>query len=89
MKELPEKFDAALHDLEGVVEKLETGDLSLEEALAAFEEGVSLVRHLGEKLTEVEKRIDVLTRDRTGLFQLHALQEEPAEVLAEDPVEPE
>ena len=74
MKKSPEKFEVALHDLEGVVEKLETGDLSLEDALGAFEEGVSLVRHLGEKLTEVEKRIDVLTRDHTGLFQLQALQ---------------
>lgn len=89
MKELPAKFDAALHDLEGVVEKLETGDLSLEDALAAFEEGVGLVRHLGEKLTEVEKRIDVLTRDRTGLFQLRALQEELAEEPAEESAEHE
>ena len=89
MKEHPKTFDAALHDLEGVVEKLETGDLPLEDALAAFEEGVGLVRHLGEKLTEVEKRIDVLSRDRTGVFQLHALQEEPTDGPVEEPAEHE
>ena len=53
MKKLPQKFEDALQVLETVVEKLERGDLPLEEALAAFEEGVTLVRHLSDKLTEV------------------------------------
>lgn len=69
------KFEDALRDLEGIVEKLETGDLSLDEALGAFEEGVALVRHLGEKLTEVEKRVEVLTRDPSGVFQLQTVME--------------
>jgi hypothetical protein len=38
---------------------------------------------LGEKLTEVEKRVEVLTRDHTGLFQLQSLQEDPEEELDE------
>ena len=75
MKKPPKKFEAGLHDLEDLVEKLETGDLSLEEALGAFEEGVGLVQHLGEKLTEVEKRVEVLTRDQNGLFQLQTMPE--------------
>lgn len=73
------KFEEALRDLEGLVEKLETGDLSLDEALGAFEEGVGLVRHLGEKLTEVEKRIEVLTRDPSGMFQLQTMVEDEDE----------
>lgn len=72
-------FEDALRDLEGIVEKLETGDLSLEEALSAFEEGVTLVRYLGEKLTEVDKRVDVLTRDLGGAFQLRAITEDEEE----------
>ena len=75
----PKKFEAALRDLEGIVEKLETGDLSLEEALVAFEEGVSLVRYLGDTLTAVEKRIEVLTRDQGGEFQLQSVTEEDEE----------
>jgi exodeoxyribonuclease VII small subunit len=75
----PKKFEDALRDLEGIVEKLETGDLSLEEALVAFEEGVSLVRYLGDTLTAVEKRIEVLTRDQEGEFQLQAVTEEDEE----------
>ena len=68
------KFEDALQDLEGVVEKLDAGTLSLEDSLQAFEEGVSLVRFLEEKLTEVEKRVEVLTRDNSGLFQTQSLE---------------
>ena len=50
MKKPPKKFEAGLHDLEEIVEKLETGELSLEEALGAFEEGVGLVQHLGREV---------------------------------------
>jgi exodeoxyribonuclease VII small subunit len=76
MKKPPQKFADALQLLESLVEKLERGDLPLEDALTTFEEGVTLVRHLGQKLTEVEKRIEVLTRDQAGLFQLEPLVEE-------------
>ena len=72
-------FEAALHDLEGIVEKLETGELSLEAALGAFEEGVSLVRYLEDTLTAVERRIEVLTRDHGGEFQLQVVTEEDEE----------
>jgi len=79
MQNSPKTFEDALRDLEGTVEKLETGDLSLEEALGAFEEGVSLVRYLEETLTAVEKRIEVLTRDQGGEFQLEEVKEEDEE----------
>ncbi len=68
------KFEDALQDLEGVVEKLDAGTLSLEASLQAFEEGVALVRFLEERLTEVEKRVEVLTRDNSGLFQTQSLE---------------
>lgn len=73
------KFEDALQDLEGVVEKLDSGTLSLEESLQAFEEGVALVRFLEEKLTEVEKRVEVLTRDNSGLFQTQNLETDEEE----------
>jgi len=76
MKKSPHTFADALQALEKIVEKLERGDLPLEDALTAFEDGVGLVRHLGQKLTEVEKRIEVLTRDQAGIFQLEPLIEE-------------
>ena len=64
------KFEAALEELEQVVEQLESGDLSLEDSLAAFEKGVGLVKLCNEKLTEVEKRVELLVKDKEGKFQL-------------------
>jgi exodeoxyribonuclease VII small subunit len=79
MQSPPKTFEDALRDLEGIVEKLETGELSLEEALGAFEEGVSLVRYLEDTLVAVEKRVEVLTRDQSGEFQLQTVTEEDEE----------
>ena len=76
MKKPPVKFEDGLQALESIVGKLERGDLSLEDALAAYEEGITLVRHLGTKLTEVEKRVEVLTQDASGLFRLEPLTED-------------
>ena len=66
------KFEAAIEDLEQVVEQLESGDLSLEDALAAFERGVGLVRYCNQKLSEVEKKVELLVRDKEGQLQLKA-----------------
>ena len=68
------KFEDGLQDLEGLVEKLDAGDLPLEAALQAFEDGVVLVRFLEDKLTEVEKRVEVLTRDNSGMFHIQSLE---------------
>jgi exodeoxyribonuclease VII small subunit len=67
------KFERALEELEGVVEQLESGDLSLEDSLAAFEKGVGLVKYCNQKLTDVEKKIELLVRDKEGKLQLKAL----------------
>jgi exodeoxyribonuclease VII small subunit len=64
------KFEAALEELEQVVEQLESGDLSLEDSLAAFEKGVGLVKHCNQKLTEVEKKVELLVKDKEGKLQL-------------------
>jgi exodeoxyribonuclease VII small subunit len=66
------KFEAAIADLEQVVERLESGDLSLEDSLAAFEKGVGLVRYCNQKLSEVEKRVELLVKDKDGRLQLKA-----------------
>ncbi len=66
-------FETALEELEKVVEQLESGDLSLEDSLAAFEMGVGLVKLCNEKLTEVEKKVELLVRDKDGKLQFKAL----------------
>lgn len=55
-------FDQVLDRLKGVVEKLEQGNLSLEESLRAFEEGVALARQGHVILDAAEKRVDVLVQ---------------------------
>jgi exodeoxyribonuclease VII small subunit len=54
-------FEAAIAELEGVVRKLEAGDLSLEQSLALYERGVQLSRFCHARLDEAERRIEVLT----------------------------
>jgi exodeoxyribonuclease VII small subunit len=60
-------FEASLHRLTEVVEKLESGELGLEESLALFEEGVGLARSAQQRLDAAEKRVEELVRvDETG-----------------------
>jgi exodeoxyribonuclease VII small subunit len=66
-------FEAALEELEGVVEQLESGELPLEDSLVAFEKGVGLVVYCNQKLTEAEKRIELLVKDKEGKMQFKML----------------
>ena len=59
----PLGFEDALSRLETIVDRLEQGDLELEQALAAFEEGVSLTRRCAGQLEDAERRIEVLVRE--------------------------
>jgi exodeoxyribonuclease VII small subunit len=54
-------FENALEELESLVEKMETGELSLEDSLAAFERGVKLTRHCQSSLKAAELKVKVLT----------------------------
>jgi len=63
-----EKFETSLKKLEEIVRKLEGGELSLEDSLKAFEEGVKLAGFCSTKLNEAEKRIEVLNRQKDGTF---------------------
>lgn len=69
------KFEEAVEELEGVVEQLESGELSLEDSLAAFENGVRLVKLCNQKLTEVERKIELLVKDKDGKLQLMPLED--------------
>lgn len=55
-------FEAALKRLETIVQNLENGDLSLDEALKAYEEGVRMADLCSKRLTEAEKKIEVLLK---------------------------
>ncbi len=55
-------FEVALEQLQTIVKKLEAGELSLEDSLKSFEEGVRLTRACQDFLSKAEQRIQVLTQ---------------------------
>lgn len=61
-----EKFEALLARLEEIVRRLESGDLELEESLAAFEEGVALSRSLNQRLEAAQSKVELLLKDGSG-----------------------
>lgn len=63
------KFEDALARLEQIVDTLEAGNLPLEDSLKAFEEGIGLARRCARYLEEAEKRVELLTKDETGLLR--------------------
>ncbi|TET51960.1 MAG: exodeoxyribonuclease VII small subunit [Deltaproteobacteria bacterium] len=65
MKE--KQFEDAMKELEDIVKRLESGDLSLEESLKIFEEGIALSRYCFKKLEEAEKRVSILIKDEEGI----------------------
>jgi exodeoxyribonuclease VII small subunit len=76
MPEKKKSFEASLNELEKIVRKLEDGDLSLEESLKLFEDGVKLSRECRERLTMAERRIEVLLQDAGGEISLQELDPE-------------
>ena len=62
-------FEQSLSDLQALVERLESGDLSLEESLATFEQGISLTRECQSALQNAEQRINVLLEQNGTLTE--------------------
>ena len=58
----PPTFEAAIAQLQATVKRLESGDLSLEDALKSFEEGVKLTRVCQQHLTAADQRIEILVK---------------------------
>jgi exodeoxyribonuclease VII small subunit len=54
-------FEGAIAELDGIVKKLEEGDLPLEQSLALYERGVQLSRFCHARLEDAERRIEILT----------------------------
>lgn len=62
----PASFEAAVSELETIVAAMERDELPLEEALAAYQRGIGLLRHCQTTLTAAEQRVRVLEQ---GLLQ--------------------
>jgi exodeoxyribonuclease VII small subunit len=67
-------FEQSMKRLEEIVQRLESGDMSLEDSLKVFEEGMQLAAFCSRKLDEAEKKVTLLVREQDG-----GLTEEPFE----------
>ena len=71
---MEKSFEASLNELERIVKKLEDGDMPLEESLKLFEDGVRLSRECRERLTNAERRIEVLMKESDGSMSLESIE---------------
>ncbi len=62
-------FEESLQKLESIVEQMEKGDLSLEESLKLFEEGVALSAACKKELDDAEGKVQMLIKQRDGSFK--------------------
>ncbi|MBK7934811.1 MAG: exodeoxyribonuclease VII small subunit [Pyrinomonadaceae bacterium] len=74
-------FEQSLVELEEIVGKLEDGDMPLEESLALFERGIALSRDCRARLSNAERRIEILMQDSDG--NLTANEIEPSSLREE------
>ncbi|NIQ40005.1 MAG: exodeoxyribonuclease VII small subunit [Proteobacteria bacterium] len=70
------KFEEALSRLEGIVSKLEGGDLDLEQSLRLFEEGIRLSHFCNKKLDEAERKVEVLIKNSESVLKRHPFEPE-------------
>jgi len=69
------KFEESLKKLEKIVEDLENGNLSLDEALKKYQEGIELSRLCAGRLENAKKKIDILVKNKKGEFELKPPEE--------------
>ena len=62
-------FEDAIGELESIVRKMERGDLSLEDSLSAFEEGIKLTKDCQKALNEAEQKVVTLVENNDGLSE--------------------
>ncbi len=72
-----DSFESSLKDLEKIVGELERGESPLETQLKSFEKGIALSRDCLKQLEEVEKRVELLTRDSENKLITTAFTETP------------
>ncbi len=68
-------FEESLNKLEAIVKKLEKGEISLEESLPLFEEGMEILSNLKDYLADAEIKIEKLIKDSEGKFKTDEYRE--------------
>jgi exodeoxyribonuclease VII small subunit len=68
-------FEEAIKELEAIVDKLEKGEIPLDESIEYFQKGMELSKYCTQKLNEVEKKISILIENEKG-----EMKEKPFEI---------
>lgn len=90
-KDKSPKFEEAIHELESIIDRIESGEIGLEECVIQYERGMKLATRCREILDTVQKRITELTKDASGKLQAPG-DEAPlddAEIDAQDDADPD
>ena len=69
-------FEEALNELQSVVDKLEQGDVPLEEAISMFQQGMQLSKVCHDKLAVVEKQLEQILNEDTDGIEVIEVQED-------------
>jgi exodeoxyribonuclease VII small subunit len=78
----PIDFEQALAELESLVERLERGDVPLDEALRTFERGVALTRHCQAALQAAQQKVEILLKRGGGQPEVQPFEEPGEEDVA-------
>lgn len=82
------KFEDALARLETIVSELEKGDLSLDQSLKIFEEGIKLSKTCLKMLDDAERKVEILVQGQDGKKRLQAYTLDSEEADESPPTEP-
>jgi len=72
-------FEQAMNRLEEINQALESGDIPLEESIKLYDEGIKLIEFCQSKLNEAEKKIQKLSRNTEGNFEISDLSSPSSE----------
>ncbi len=74
-----ERFEESLKRLEDIVNRMEKGELPLDESVKLFEEGIKLTRSLAKQLEEAERRVEILVKGDAGGAKIVPFEPEEGE----------
>lgn len=69
-------FEKAMEELRDIIDKLESGSLSLEESIKLFQKGTKLIGYSHKKLNEIEKKVEILIKDSEDDLKLEDFEPE-------------
>ena len=74
-------FEESLEKLESIVDNIESGDLSLDESIVKYEEGMKLSKFCTSKLNDIQRKVEILVKDSSGEIETKPFDEPKEEKI--------